>query len=606
MARSQFIDLLNGYEQPVGEDEKPLPLGKRFYAYALSGSATGSSKKRTASRVAELFALITRLFTYTKAKVYGLAALTFGFSVLAVNFLGYYLGMFDAISTATLVVGVLFCVLGIPFLFVDKPVSIMLQDVPVFDFIFFEFFCIQRVYRKEGELSIHPFVAVAIGLIGAALSFAVPAEWISVVIGAVIFVCITLGSPEFSYITSILFLPLSGMIQGGQDVFCVIILLTALSFLRKAYQGKRVIYFEKYDLLILIMLFCVLISGVFIKGMESFEASALLSVMSLGYFVTSNIITNRRLADRAMNAVVVSSVPISIMAIASFVSKIVDTGKINLPSERAAFGSTDIFAAFLIVAVCFSAAHCMQTHTVYKKLAYAVAFTLNFSALLLTGEIFAVAALVFGSASYFVFKLKRSFAAIVLILLFILPVGFYFLPEKLISPLFNIIPSARGYEETINVLLSSIKLFGSNFLFGIGMGADSVSTEMLSQGIAAENSGNLFLELALEAGIFSLIAFVVLLITKTGHRMRYSQYIRNSVLRVSYPVVASASLSLLFYGFFSYIWADASMFYLFFLVFGVESAMLRVSRRDNDERILYFVDARSVDSAAIDVDLEEE
>ena len=47
------------------------------------------------------------------------------------------------------------------------------------------------------------------------------------------------------------------------------------------------------------------------------------------------------------------------------------------------------------------------------------------------------------------------------------------------------------------------------------------------------------------------------------------------------------------------------MFYLFFVVFGIESAMLRLSRRDRDERVLYYALARSNESAAIDVGLEE-
>ncbi|MBR3806156.1 MAG: hypothetical protein IKJ13_04895 [Clostridia bacterium] len=606
MARSQFFDLINGYEAPMGEDGKPLPLGKRFYSRSLSGSATGRSKRRAASRIAEVFALISKLFTYTKAKVYGLASLTFGLAVLAVHFLGYYVGLFESISTATLVISAVFCIVGIPLLFIDKPLSIMLQDAPFFDFIFFEFFCIQRVYRKEGEASIHPVAALFAGLFGAVLSCFIPTEWIALVLGALLFVCVAFGSPEFSYVASILFLPFSGVLQGGYDVFCIIILLTAVSFLRKVYQGKRVIYFEKYDFLILVMIFCMLVSGIFIKGMESFAASAIFVIMSLGYFVTSNIITNRRLADRAMNAVVVSSVPVSIMAVVSFVAGIADRGEMVFPCEKAVFDSTDILATFLIVAICFSAAHSMQTHAIYKKLVYAVIFMLDLTALLLTGEIFALAALILGGASYFAFKLKRPFPVIVLILLFLLPLGFYFLPEKLISPLFKLVPSVAGYKEAVEVLFASFKLIGSHLFFGVGMGSESVATEMLTQGIIAENTGNLYLELVLEAGIFSLIAFVILMVTKIGHRMSYSLYIRSSVLRISYPIVAMASLALLFYGFFSYIWADASMFYLFFLVFGIESAMLRVSRRDNDERILYYVDARSVDSAAIDVDLEEE
>lgn len=606
MARSKFLDLLDGYEEPAGEDGKPLPLGKRFYLRTLSGSATDSSKKRGASRIAQLMALIPRLFTYTKAKVYGLWAMTFGFSVLAIHFLGYYLGIFESISAATLVMGAVFGIIGIPLLFVDKPMSIMLQDNSLFDFIFFEFFCIQRVYRKEGEASIHPLVALVSGLVVAGLSCLVPAELISATIGTVLFVCIAFGSPEFAYVTSILLLPYSGAFEGGYGIFCFVILLGTVSFIRKAYQGKRVICFEKYDFIILIMMFCILSSGIFIKGMESFMASAGFVVMSLGYFMTSNIITNRRLADRAMNAVVVSAVPISVAAIASYIARCYSAAEMLLPCERSVFGSTDMLATFLVVATCFSTAHCLQTHAVYKKLAYAISTLLILSALYLTGEIFALAALLLGGASYFAFKLKRPLPAVALALLFILPVGFYLLPEESIAPLFELVPSRAGYKETIDIFLASLKTLGANLVFGIGIGAESFSAEMMSLGINAINSGNLFIELALEAGVFSLVAFVILLITRMGHRMSYSQYIKGSALRISQPIVSVAVLSLVFYGMFAYIWADVSMFYLFFLAFGIESAMLRVSRRDNDERILYYVDARSVDSASIDVDIDDE
>jgi hypothetical protein len=64
--------------------------------------------------------------------------------------------------------------------------------------------------------------------------------------------------------------------------------------------------------------------------------------------------------------------------------------------------------------------------------------------------------------------------------------------------------------------------------------------------------------------------------------------------------------ALLFYGFYDYIFADFTMFYLFFVLFAVESAMLRVSRRARDERILYYEDSRSNDSSSIDVSLAEE
>ncbi len=606
MAKSHFLDLVRGYEQPLGEDGNPLPLGKRFFAREISGSSVGNSKKKATSRIAEIFALIPRLLTYTKAKVYGLMAAAFGFSVLAIHLIGYYIGVFDSISTATLIIGAVFTVLGITLLFVEKPMPIMLQDTSVFDYVFFEFFCIQRVYRRSGEASIHPLVALTGGVLLALLSAFVPAEWIALGFGVVLFVTIAFGSPEFSYVTSILFLPYVGALPNGYGIFCFIIVLTAISFLHKAHQGKRIIYFEKYDFIILIMMLCIMISGIFIKGMESFLASASFAVMSLGYLVTSNIITNRRLADRAMNAVVVSSIPVSAVAIISYIAGSLKAGVPLFPSERSVFISTDIFATFLIVSICFAIAHIKQTRAVYKKLAYIGAFVMNFVALVFTGEVFALGSLLLGVIAYIAFKLKKPLPAVIIPILFVLPIGFYLMPENVISPLFYFVPSSAGYGETVKILTTSLLELGKNLAFGIGIGSESFSAEMLGQGIIAKNSGNLFIELALEAGVLSLVAFIFLIITRIGHRMSYAPYIKASVLKNSQPIVALALMSLLFYGMFTYIWADVSMFYLFFAVFGIESAMFRVSRRDNDERILYFVEARSVDSAAIDVGLDGE
>ena len=129
---------------------------------------------------------------------------------------------------------------------------------------------------------------------------------------------------------------------------------------------------------------------------------------------------------------------------------------------------------------------------------------------------------------------------------------------------------------------------------------------MQGLGIAVENSGNLFLEIALEAGALSLILFLALIISRARHRTLYRVYVKDSVVKRSQPMVSMAFFSILFYGLFTYIWADESMFYLFFVVFGIESAMLRVCRRERDERVNYYALARSSESAAIDVGLEED
>ncbi len=606
MAKKPFLDLLNGYEEPKGADGKTLPLGKRFFVREISGVMTAEMKRRASTRFYKFLNALSRIITYTKARVYGAAALSFGALSFVFVLVGYYLGFVSYIPTTTLIMCAVFCAFGGLLLLFDKPIPIVLQDNPIFDFIFFDFFCIQRIHRKTGEASIHTAVAVIFGVLCALLSFVISPIYMILGFAALLFLSVTMGSPEFSYITGILLLPYINAFPYARHLFVATILLTAFSFVRKVIYGKRVIFFEQYDFIILVMMALIFVSGVFIKGYDSFFSSAMLCVMSLGYFLTSSIITNRRLADRVMNTVVVSAIPLSFISIVSYIAKCYYKGAFTLPSEKAFFDTTSVAATFLIVAVCFSFAHMVQTHTLHKKLFYITTLILTGAALVTTGEVFAIFAMVLALAAYIVFKLKRPVVTILAPILFALPFAIYLLPDDILIAFFDFVPDSGGYSEYIKTLYYSFVEFSENFLIGISIGAGSFASEMAPYGITATNSANLFLELALEAGVFSLAFFLFLLVSRIRHRIKYySLFVRDSVVKHSQPVVSSGVCALIFYGMFSYIWAEASMFYLFFLVFAVESAMLRVSRRARDERILYYEDAKSSESSAVDISLLE-
>ena len=606
MARSHFSDLLDGYEQPRNQDGDPLPLGERFFVRNISGRMTADMRKRSSSRFYNFLNTALRLIIYTKAKIYGAFAMSFGILTFVLAILENYLNIGFGISASTLVICAVMTAFGTLLLFSEKPIPIILQDSPIFDFIFFEFFCIQRVHRKTDEESIHTVVATIAGALFAVFTLVVSPLNLIMGLGAVLFVGITFASPEFAYVASILLIPYLKFIPNALYIFIALSLITALSFGRKVVWGKRSVSFEQYDFLLLLMMFMILLSGIFIKGLSSFASSAVLCVMSLGYFLTSNIITNRRLADRIMNAVVVSAVPISLYSIVLYSIKCFEAKALTAPAESAFFASTSVFATFLIIAVSFSFAHTLQTHSLPKKISYISSTVINLSALFLTGEIFALMALVLGVIVYFVFKIKnKTVVAVIVPLIFLLPFGVYILPNSILTKMFEFIPSFEGYYSYIETLMLSLSNLWRNLIFGIGIGAESFAEQMAPYDIAYTNSGNLLLELALEAGILSLIVFVLMLTSRIRHRIKYSQYVRGSVVKHSQPVVSATVCALIFYGTFCYIWAEVTMFYLFFVAFAVESGMLRVSRKARDERILYYEDAKSSESSALDVSLNE-
>ena len=116
-----------------------------------------------------------------------------------------------------------------------------------------------------------------------------------------------------------------------------------------------------------------------------------------------------------------------------------------------------------------------------------------------------------------------------------------------------------------------------------------------------ENSSALLLEIACEAGIFALAIFLVLLLVRLRHRSVYRDYIAESHVTHLSCISAAMVTMLVAFGMTEYIWADQMICYLFWCIFGIGSATLRIAKREHDDRVMYYGDLTTVDSSVIDV-----
>ena len=76
----------------------------------------------------------------------------------------------------------------------------------------------------------------------------------------------------------------------GYGVLVTLVIITAISFVRKLIYGKRVLNLEQYDILIGLMLAALLISGIALSGLASFTWSVKYISLSLVYILAGNII----------------------------------------------------------------------------------------------------------------------------------------------------------------------------------------------------------------------------------------------------------------------------------------------------------------------------
>lgn len=595
MAKPSIWEVLFDKEEIDAFVEK----SKRIYSREISGSVTQGLKRVLSGRIFRTARAISNLLSHISTRVYGTELLCFGLLGTLVSLLGFGADQ----SIANPIIGILAALISIPLLLADKPLPILLQEFKPTDFIFFELFCIKRHTVMESERRFPMSVAVIIGFVPALLSVAVPLWQIAIIILTLICIYIGIESPEFVFFLSLFALPYIRYIPSGDIVLLLAIAFAVFSFAIKVFHGRRVLYIERYDILLGVMLIFVLISGIFVKGIESFSGSVRLIVLALGYILAGNIITNRRLAELSANAIVISGSIASVISVVQlFISLIEVNFEVTPDSLSSILARADGVAVLLMISVVFATGMIFQSSDIRRGL-YVLSAAICLIALVISGEMFAITSLILGIVAYGVLKFNRLPGLFIPILL-LASVAILLLPLDVLDFIFNYSPSIVSAEELFKLWQASLDAFSRNLLVGIGIGKESFMAEMEALGIFGHgDSSNLFIELGLEAGMFALITLVLLLITRLNHRSLQYQYVRSTEIRRISNLSEVCLFVLIAFGMVNYIWSDSSAYYLFWCIFGMGSASLRVAKRDYDDRKVYYEEASAFDSSMIDIDI---
>lgn len=599
MAKHTFFEMLGGYTN--GDNESS---GKKFRSQTVTGSANRVSITRIGKYVSRFFDKLTKVISYTQSRTYGTFFCVFGVLSLVIHYIKDYISAYTVIPLEVVMMGVAFSLLSIPFFISDKPLSVALQNNPITDFIFFEFFCIRRMHKNDSVRGISPIFGVILGVMFAILGAIVPLWTVALGLAVALYLFLTFLSPEFSFFSIFIIMPHLSFDTKGMFL-AALVAVTLISYGRKVLLGKRVYYFEQYDLNLFVMLFCILISGIFIKGMDSFVSSVVMILLGMGYVLASSLVTNRRLADCLINAVIISSIPVSVIAISESIYNIFKDGFASFRGATATFDKPYTLAIFLIVSLSFSTYFVDVRRKKAAKMLYAFTMLINFAALFFTMSFWAFGAMLIGTLAFLVQKMRHG-AGITLFALSIIVYGLLFVPHEYIAAIASEdIVNSLGLSDSMSRWHTSLLMLKEHIFLGVGIGEESFLTEIAnySANYDYHNSGNFLLEIACEAGIISLAAFILIYVVRVRHRSIYQPYVKNSSVSKISGYTTSITVMLMVYGAFNYIWADMTMYYLFWCVFGLGSASLRVAKGEFDDRVAYFSDGSAEDSSSIDISI---
>ena len=598
MAKSSFLDFINGYEDADGLGKSRV--GRRFFVRSYSGSLAEHARRFSNNILYRFFSAISKRVTFTSSRTFGASAFTFGILTLIFHFTTELFEIYESGTVTALIIGILFSILSIPFLMTDKPLSVLASEFPLTNYIFFDFLCMRKVYYTGCEKGIPIYVGVVLGIIPVIVSFFLPLWAVLLGITVIMVVYIAFLSPEFAFFTSLILLPYMTLIPYSTQLLIILTAVATLSFLRKTIFGKRIIHFEQYDALIILFMIAIFLSGIHNGGASALNMIGEMLIYCLGYILVSNIVTNRRLCDRTVSAVVLSSLPVAVTSLVKIFAALADGTAESLLEAgiSSTFASTDTLGAFLIVAIIFSVILIKESHGTLRVL-YTAIMVLDVFALALSGELFALFALLLAVGAYFALKMKK-FSGPALLLLSLAPYAVFLLPDSARELAFELLPTNLTAGETLDLWGKCLTELREHIFLGTGVGTSSLANEIPGF-IDAEN---LFIGIALEAGVIAFLSFALMIIVRLRHRTNYIGYIKGTQIGTAEPLIETAVFALISYGATDFLWSERSMFYLFIVAFGLGSATLRIAKKDHDDRTLYYEDTKQHDFSVIDIQLK--
>ena len=266
-------------------------------------------------------------------------------------------------------------------------------------------------------------------------------------------------------------------------------------------MGKRSYHFEIYDALFLILALFFLIGGIVNNDVSN---SLVMVALTLSYVPVSNIIVNRRLADCAVNALIVSSVPITIAALIEYIISLSgDAGFI----AKAVFVNNDTYSAFLILALAFTFCFAKEKKNIFKKAAYYAIAVLHFVNIILAWHVglwLSTFILIF---AYLIIRTKKHRKELLLALI-ILPYFLFLLPETFFAKITELFSLSPAPNELIASFKSGLEIFSDNLMFGVGFGPETPR-------------GNMALSIAMNYGVIVLSIFFIIFVLRLVQLSEY-------------------------------------------------------------------------------------
>lgn len=413
----------------------------------------------------------------------------------------------------------------------------------------------------------------------------------AVIVFAVLFT--VFSSPESGVVMVFFALPFARTVQ-----LCAFICLIFFSYLLKLICGRRLLRFHLIDFLMLAFLGFVISGGIFTVDDSSF-LKMLLMVCFMGmYFVIKNVITSPAMVKRCLYALVCSSGFVAIYGIYQNYFGILSTTwqDMEMFSEIkgrvvSMFENPNVLGEFLILLFPCTLALMATSKRSYERFFLFALALMDCWCLVFTWSRGAWIGCVISTVLFLCVSSKYFFTAGLLSL----PWAAVFLSLKgksvVLTRLTSFSDSSVSYRVSIwrgvRHMLEDVGLYG----IGIGEGAfKKIYPAYSLAGIeAAPHAHNLYLQIAVELGVFALAIFLIFIFLYAQFSFSFCKTAMSRSNKLICLGIFSGVFALLLQGMTDYVWYNYRIFLLFWMLVGLGFAHVYAARMTEEEMdTIYF------------------
>ncbi len=569
------------FKEPLASKKTEKTKVERFFdrlAHFLSTCKLARFLKRIKERIC-----------FCEARNYGILLFTSG-SCFALGFSGAsFLDLPYNNQLSTMILGLVLIALSIPLLLSKNTITYVFENSAISNLLLYSFLG-ARKQNLDLSVSVNGLYFFLIGLFIGALGFLVSPYIILAILLMALLVGLTFACPEFGLTLTVCALPFLSLFNHPTIIVCASIIICFISYLRKLLLNKRAFRFTPCDLFVIIFMLFYLFGGLFSASPESKGSAVVYFVVMSIYFLSSNLLTNKRVIGNIVSVLLFSGFLIALFGIfqqlsGEMVASWLDPRAFDYIAGRisSTFDNPNVFASYIIMIIPLVFVNVKDRSSLFLFLSRTIVLVALGASLVFTWSRGAWLGAIVSLLALALFGLRKTPRVLVAIFAFI-PNLLLFLPRSItqrFSSIFSFldtnVDSSISYRFT--VWKDSLALFKDNLFGGVGVGSEAYREAILPySSIGAEaaiHSHNLYLQIGVELGIFALLTFFLILI----FTLRNCYSIEFSANETSSRHVCTASLcaciALLTNGLFDHVWYNYRVCLLFFLLLGLCSASYR-------------------------------